>query len=225
MRLALRGCAVVSLLVSLNTAAHVPTEETTLASPYAIQGAQSGQKLRVSSRREGIYPYLPGASYVISIRVPEQALREGWRCCWIDAFSRETANRLSAQYGKSVIGNEVDLVVDAAQAESSLRQITPDLFEGYVRLASIQRAGSHAARLYVHLYRTDGVSDTAPAYEYGDPRFSVRTSFVERGRYRYARNFLDEPVLTVRFAYPPNASSGRSGAPPSQLPNYAPPRN
>lgn len=213
--LAVAGFAMMALLSS-GARANSSAEETPLASPLAVLSAQNGQKLRLSSRREGINPYLPGASHLISIQVPEVALREGWRCCWIEAFSRETANALSTQYGKSVLGNEPDLIFDAARTESSLRQIAPGIFTGYLALDSMQRAGSHAARLYVHLYRLD--AGEASRYRPVSPQF-------DRSRERVARNFLDEPVLTVRFMYAANgALRDRSQVPPSQLPNYAPPR-
>lgn len=219
-----------ALLLSL-AGAHATTappviEETTLAAPQARQAsaaAPSTQKLRLSSRREGIIPYLPGASYRISIRVPEEAIRQGWRCCWIDAFSRDTASQLSVQYRKTVVGNEADVILDAARAEASLRQIAPGVFEGYLPLASTRRTGSHAARLYVHLYRNgigDGPGDVMLPDDGIENGGSPRGAGYERGRYRYARNFLDEPVLTVRFAYAPNGTAvDRRGSPPSQLPH------
>lgn len=199
-------------------------EEASLAAPQPVAQAASAvlsqQKLRLSSRREGINPYQPGANRLISIQVPEQALREGWRCCWIEAFSRDTANALSAQYRKPVFGNEPDLIFDAARAESSLRQIAPGVFEGYISLQSARRAGSHSAHLYVHLYRLQEAGDAGDASRYR----SAMQPF-DRQRDRVARNFLDEPVLTVRFTYAASgALGGGTQAPPSQLPNYVPPR-
>jgi hypothetical protein len=210
------GFAVTALL-STGACASSSAEETPLAGPQWASTAQTGQKLRLSSRREGINPYLPGASHLISIQIPEEALREGWRCCWIEAFSRETANALSAQYGKTVFGNESDLIFDAARTESSLRQVAPGIFTGYLALDSVRRTGSHSVRLYVHLYRLEDAGD-ASFYRPVSPQS-------DRSRDRIARNFLDEPVLTVRFMYAANGGlPNRTQAPPSQLPNYAPPR-
>jgi hypothetical protein len=230
-RVNVRGTIVAGALLLWLTDAHAatppaPADETALVAPQtnpSIAAAPSTQKLRLSSRREGIIPYLPGASHRISIRVPEEAIRQGWRCCWIDAFSRETANQLSAHYRKTVAGNDADVMFDAARAEASLRQVAPGVFEGYLPLASSRRVGSHAARLYVHLYRHgvgDGTGDVMLPDDANEYSGALRGAAFERGRYRYARNFLDEPVLIVRFAYAPHrASVDRAGAPPSQLPN------
>lgn len=204
-------------LMPSGAGANSNAEETPLASPLVTSSTQAGQKLRLSSRREGFNPYLAVASHLISIQVPEEALREGWRCCWIEAFSRETANALASQYGKSVVGNEPDVLFDAARTESSLRQVAPGIFSGYLALDSMRRTGSHAVRLYVHLYRLEDAGD-ASRYRPVLPQF-------DRSRERIARNFLDEPVLTVRFMYAANGGlPNRTQAPPSQLPNYAPPR-
>lgn len=207
----------VTVLLSSGACATSIAEETPLASPQAIFSTQSGQKLRLSSRRLGINPYRPGANYVVSIQVPTEALREGWRCCWIEAFSRETANALSAQYGRTIIGNDPEVIFDAARTESFLRQVAPGVFESTLALDSLHRTGSHAARLYVHLYRFADSSDV-PSDRSLSPQF-------DRSRERVARNFLDEPVLTVRFMYATRgAVPDRIQAPPSQLPNSAPPR-
>ena len=195
------------------------SEDIPLAAPHVVQplSASDGGKLRLSTRLEGINLYLPGANHLISIQVPESALQEGWRCCWIEAFSLETARALSEQYRKPVYGNGPDVLLDSMRTESSLRQVAPGRFQGYLALQSPKRIGSHAAKLYVHLYRLDNPDDAA---QYRAP-FPSR----ERGLERIARNFLDEPVLTVRFAYSQGHDhAGRNQAPPSQLPNYAPPR-
>jgi len=195
------------------------SEDIPLVAPQAVQPlpAFGGEKLRISTRREGINPYLPGANHLISIQVPEATLQEGWRCCWIEAFSLETARALSEQYRKPVQGNSPDVFLDAVRTESSLRQVAPGRFQGYLALQSSRHAGSHSAKLYVHLYRLESPDGAA--------RYRAPFPSLERGLDRIARNFLEEPVLTVRFAYSQgHDQAGRNQAPPSQLPNYAPPR-
>jgi len=189
--------------------------------PAAMPG--ENRILRLSTRREGINPYLPGAYHVISIRVPEEALQQGWRCCWIEAYSRETAAALSAQYGKPVAGNDADLLFDAARTESLLRQVAPGIYEAPLLLGSARRAGNHAARLHVHLYRSDDGTGSE-AGQCSRPAGLGQRSPVTSERHRFARNFLDEPVLAVRFmTAPAGAAPGGAGVPPSQLPHYAPP--
>ena len=202
-------------------------EQPVLAGAAAPVPSQGGASLHLSSRREGAFPYLPNAAYVITIRVPEEASREGWRCCWIEAYSKETAKLLSAQYRKTVIGNDPDMIFDAARTEASIRQIAPGIYEGYLALGGTRIARNYAARLYIHLYRLVGPVDGLDVAQ-GEMLFAARTHD------RVARNFLNEPVLNVRFMYQPrngwdNENGTRygqpdlTGSPPSQLPNYAPP--
>ena len=221
---AARGVLAAILLVCQGARAEAIVDGTGQVAPLPAAMPGENRTLMLSTRREGINPYLPGAYHVISIRVPEEALQQGWRCCWIEAFSRETAGALSAQYRKPVAGNDADLVFDAARTESLLRQVAPGIFEAPLMLGSVRRAGNHAARLYVHLYRSndDTGSDTGQGSR---PAGLGQRSPAASERHRFARNFLDEPVLTVRFmTAPAGAAQGDAGAPPSQLPHYAPPR-
>ena len=173
--------------------------------PFATGAAEPEPHatLKVTVRREGVVPYLPHASYRISIQVPPERLLEGWRCCWIEAFSKPTAAALSAQWQTGVAGNDPQVQLDANRSEHSLREVAPGRFEGNLWLSARQAAGSHTARIYVHLYQLqDG---------YGP---------------RIASHFLQDPFIAVRFMYPrmPQPLPLRPGdvvpgAPPSQLPS------
>lgn len=171
----------------------------------AILGVSTAQAadrepLQISVRREGFVPYMPHASYRINIKVPEAKLYEGWRCCWIEAFSRPVAAQLSLQEQKTVAGNDVDVLLDSRRTEASIRELAPGIFEGSLFLSSTQGWGSRAARIYVHLYQpAEGV----------------------------VNDFLLDPFITVRFMYPPRPVQPSlrpgdtvPGAPPSQLPHY-----
>lgn len=187
---------------------------------------QSGTKLQIFQRRDGFVPYFPDASYTITIRAPESALQQGWRCCWIEAYSTQTAAALSAEYRKAVRSNPPDVLFDSARTEASIRQIAPASFTANLVLGSARYEGSHLAQLYVHLYRPT-TSGESPADE--DRGENIKSAFYERARYRVARNFLEEPALTVRFIYRPKdyqpSTADQIRTPPSsQLPNYAPPR-
>ena len=186
----------------------------------------SSKKLQIFQRREGFVPYLPGASYAITIRAPESALQQGWRCCWIEAYSVQAAAALSAEYGKPVRSNPPDLLFDSARTEASIRQIAPGSFTASLALGSARNEGSHLAQLYVHLYRPSTSGESPADEDRGENR---KSAFYERARYRVARNFLEEPALTVRFMYrpkdyQPSTADQIRTPPPSQLPNYAPPR-
>ncbi len=188
--------------------------------------SQSGMKLQIFQRRDGFVPYLPDASYAITIRAPESALQQGWRCCWIEAYSTQTATALSAEYGKPVRSNPPDVLFDSARTEASIRQIAPGSFTAYLALRSARNEGSHLAQLYVHLYRPSSDGESSAEEDRGEIRKSAR---YERARYRVARNFLEEPALTIRFIYRPkdyqSSTADRIRTPPaSQLPNYAQPR-
>ncbi len=227
-RAAAPACALLAAMLSACHGAHAEAihDATPLAARSVAPIAGENRSLRLSTRREGSNPQLPGAYHVISIRVPEEALLQGWRCCWIEAYSRETAAALSAQYGKPVAGNDADLLFDAARTESLLRQVAPGIYEAPLLLGSARRAGNHAARFHVHLYRSDdgtgSGTDTGQRSRLAGlgPRFPAAHE-----RDRIARNFLDEPVLTVRFmTAPAGPAPGGAGVPPSQLPHHAPPR-
>lgn len=179
------------------------------------------EPLQVSVRREGFVPYMPHASYRINIKVPQAKLQEGWRCCWIEAFSRPVAALLSQQELKTVAGNDVDVQLDSERTEYSLRELAPGNFEGALYLSSTQGWGTRAARIYVHLYQSaEGVDSMY------DPR-TERYRVLGRQGNRVANDFLLDPFITVRFMYaprpaqPPLRSDGTvPGAPPSQLPHY-----
>jgi hypothetical protein len=188
-----RAMAAVTLGTLLATAA--------LATGAAEPEPQAG--LKVTVRREGVVPYLPHASYRISIQAPPEKLLEGWRCCWIEAFSRPTAKALSAQWQTSVAGNDPQVQLDANRSEHSLREVAPGRFEGNLWLSARQAAGSHTARIYIHLYQPQDGHAT-----------------------RIASQFLQDPFISVRFMYPhvPQPLPLRPGdvvpgAPPSQLPS------
>ncbi len=225
-RCAASGMLAVMLLSCRGARAEAIVDGAALAAPSRATTPGENRNLRLSTRREGINPNLPGANHVITIRVPEEALQQGWRCCWIEAFSRETAGVLSAQYGKAVAGNDADLVFDASGTESSLRQVAPGIFEAALMVGSARRTGNLSARLYVHLYRSGTGIDSVP--DAGQSRRSAAVGQwapAAHERHRFARNFLDEPVLTVRFmSSPAGAAQGETNVPPSQLPHYAPPR-
>lgn len=191
----------------------------------AIPSGQSATRLELSTRREGIVPYLPHASHVITINAPESALRQGWRCCWIEAYSLEDAKILSTKFTKSVHGNPPDIVFDATRTEASIRQIAPNIFRAYLAIGSTRNEGSHLARLYVHLYRNE---ETEIITEHGAKHARQRSDASdyasERKGNRVALNFLEESVLPIRFTYAPTGYNwGTANRPrdavPSQLPN------
>jgi hypothetical protein len=179
------------------------------------------EPLQISVRREGFVPYVPHASYRINIKVPEAKLYEGWRCCWIEAFSRPVAAQLSLQEQKTVAGNDIDVQLDSGRTEASIRELAPGIFEGSLFLSSTQGWGSRAARIYVHLYQpAEGIDSPY------DPR-TERYRGLGRSDNRVASDFLLDPFITVRFMYPPRPvqpplrpGDTVPGAPPSQLPHY-----
>jgi hypothetical protein len=187
--------------------------------------AADREPLQVTVRREGFVPYVPHARYRINIQVPQAKLLEGWRCCWLEAFSRPVAAQLSLQAQKTVAGNDVDVQLDAWRTESSIRELAPGLFEGELFLSSTQGWGNHAARIYVHLYQAAQGMDNA---------YDPRTEHLRgpgRPDNRVADDFLRDPFITVRFMYAPRPLQPSfqpplrpgdtvPGAPPSQLPHY-----
>lgn len=183
--------------------------------------AADREALQVSVRREGFVPYMPHANYRITIQVPEAKLYEGWRCCWIEAFSRPVAAQLSLQEQKTVAGNDVDVQLDSERTESSIRELAPGIFEGTLFLSSTQGWGSRAARIYVHLYQPATGVESTP-YEQRPERYHG----LGRQDKRVAHDFLMDPFITVRFMYPPRPQPAIRpdgtvpGAPPSQLPHY-----
>lgn len=197
-----------------------------LLAALGISTAQAADRepLQISVRREGFVPYMPHASYRINIKVPEAKLYEGWRCCWIEAFSRPVAAQLSLQEQKTVAGNDVDVQLDSGRTEASIRELAPGIFEGSLFMSSTQGWGSRAARIYVHLYQPlEGIDS-----QY-DPRME-RYRGLGRPDNRVASDFLLDPFITVRFMYPPRPLHPNQpplrpgetvpGAPPSQLPHY-----
>ncbi|MBC7917429.1 MAG: hypothetical protein H7Y28_06440 [Rhodoferax sp.] len=182
--------------------------------------ASDREPLQVSVWREGFVPYMPHASYRINVKVPQAKLQEGWRCCWIEAFSRPVATLLTSQEQRTVAGNDVDVQLDSERTEYSLRELAPGIFEGSLYLSSTQGWGSRAARIYVHLYQNaEGVDSPY------DPRTERYRGLGRQGN-RVASDFLLDPFITVRFMYPPRPTQlpirpGDTvpGAPPSQLPN------
>jgi hypothetical protein len=183
---------------------------------------QSATRLELSARRDGIVPYLPHARHVITIRAPESALQQGWRCCWIEAYSLENAKILSGKFTKPVQGNPPDIVFDATRTEASIRQIAPDIFQADVAIGSTRSEGSHLARLYVHLYR---IEETGINADYDVTHTRHRTSTSNR----VALNFLEASSLPIRFTYAPpghnwTPANTPRNAVPSQLPNRAAPQ-
>lgn len=194
-----------------------------LSATLGTSMAQTGDRepLQVSVRRESFGSYMPRAGYRINIRVPQAKLQEGWRCCWIEAYSRPVAALLSEQEQKTVAGNDANVQLDSERTESSLRELAPGIFEGALYLSSTQEWGSHAARIYVHLYQSADRVDSPY-----DPRTERYRGLGRQGN-RVASDFLLDPFITVRFMYsprpaqPPLRSDGTvPGAPPSQLPHY-----
>lgn len=186
------------------------------------QPAQSASRLELSARREGIAPYLPNARHIITMTAPESALQQGWRCCWIEAYSFENAKLLSDKFAKSVQGNPPDIIFDAVRTEASIRQIAPNIFQADVAIGSSRGEGSHSARLYVHLYR-HGEIDINADYNVAHTRHTTSTSN------RLALDFLEASALPIRFTYAPPGQSLRPtstprGTVPSQLPNRAAPQ-
>jgi hypothetical protein len=181
----------------------IPGADAPVTVTELAQATQSA-RLQVTVRREGFVPYMPHANYRISIQAPPELLAQGWRCCWIEAYSKPTAALLRKQWKKFVAGNEPNVLLDAARSEASLRQVGLGLFDGYLSLSSPKETGSHIARIYVHLYQAQDV-------------------YIERTAYE----FLHAPFVTVRFMYAPNSPHDAPyprttvpGAPLSQLPQF-----
>jgi hypothetical protein len=158
----------------------------------------------------------PPMSIVATVRVPQTALQLGWRCCWIEAYSQDAARQLSAQIGRTVVGNADDLLFDVAATESSIRQVALGVYEIPLALSSRRRSGNQPARLYVHLYRN--LNQGLVNHEDDGRRAHPYTAyFVQRDR--EARYFLDELVLNVSFPISALPRASQQLSVPSQLPN------
>lgn len=192
--------------------------------------AKNSTGLELAARLEGLAPYLPDARYVITIAAPQFALQQGWRCCWIEAYSLENAKILSRKFMKSVQGNPPDIVFDAARTEASIRQIAPNIFQADVAIGSTRAEGGHLARLYVHLYRIEEVDiSSGNGIAHTKQRGNANDHGFEPASNRVALNFLEASALPIRFSYAPSGHNWGSANPPrdavpSQLPNRGAPQ-
>jgi hypothetical protein len=201
-----------------------PPSDPISATANTLETTSLGEKLKFTTRTIKMdssstqWQRQPPMIVVATVRVPQTALQLGWRCCWIEAYSQDVARQLSAQFGRTVVGNADDLLFDAATTESSIRQIAPSVYEIPLALSSRRQSGNQPARLYVHLYRS--VSQGSAHHDDGRSALSYNgytSYFVQRDR--EARYFLDEPVLNVSFPISALPRGPQQSSVPSQLPN------
>jgi hypothetical protein len=233
-------CAVCTLFLLLSAAAQADEIDNSRLQPPSIatpgitpisttanatETTGLGEKLRLTTRTikmdssSNHWQRQPPMGIVLTVKVPLTALQQGWRCCWIEAYSHDAARQLSAQIGRTVLGNADDLLFDAAATESAIRQIAPGVYEVPLQLSSRRRSGNQPARLYVHLYRSLNQGSAHHEHD-GHSQLSVAgyaSYFVQRDR--EARYFLDEPVLNVSFPISALPRASQQLSVPSQLPN------